>query len=81
VLQAVDNQSGQIARRGNDISQAGINRAAWHGIELGCGRILNERQATMVADRQQAERSIRAHAGKNDADGPFAPVFGQAGQK
>lgn len=80
-MQAVDNQSGQIARRGNDISQPGINRTAWHGIELGGGRVLNKRQATMVADRQKAQGAIRAHAGKNDADGPFTPVFGQAGQE
>lgn len=58
VLQAVDNQFSQIARQGDDIRQAGINRAARHGIELGGGRVLHERQAAMVADCQQAQRSI-----------------------
>jgi hypothetical protein len=35
----------------------------------------------MFSDRLQATGSIRAHAGKNDTDGAFAPVIGKAAKK
>ena len=74
-------QPGHFAGRRDDIGEPGIDRAARHGIELGGFRRLHQRQAAPLADRREAGGAIRTHAGQDDADRLFAPVFGQAGEK
>ena len=74
-------QPGYFAGRRDDIGEPGSDRAARHGIELGGFRRLHQGQAAALADRREAGRSIRTHAGQDDADRLFATVFGQAGKK
>ena len=60
---------------------SGLNRAGWHAVIFGSGRILYQGKPTGAEDGAQAQRAIGAGAGKNDANGTFLSVFRQGPQK
>ena len=72
---------GQFVGRRHHVGEAGVDRAPWHGVELGRGRVLHKHGAGLFLDRAQAERAVRAHAGEDHADALVLPVIGQGAEK
>ena len=59
------------------IDQSRGDGAARHGVELGRVRVLRDGQPAAAPDRPHAQRAVRAGPGKEDADRPLLPIFGQ----
>ena len=70
----LDQFGGKFLGRGDVIGQAAVDRAAGHGVILGRGGVLHHHHAEVFLDGPQAQRSVGAHPGKNDADGLFLLV-------
>ena len=81
VPEIVDDLSGQILRRGDQVGQPGLNGAPGHAVELGRGRLLHQRHSRLFLDGPQPHRAVRAHAGEDDADAALLPVLGQGAQE
>jgi hypothetical protein len=71
----------QVGGRGDKVNQVGINDALRHAVEFGLAGILRQTQPTLFLNRLQAEHAVRAHPGKNHADGAVDPLLRQTAQK
>ena len=71
----------QLLRRGHDIRQPGVNRAARHAVEFGRGRLLHQHHARLFLDGAQTQRAVGAHAGKNHADAVLLLVLRQGAEE
>ncbi len=73
---------GDLSRRQHKISRAELSAgAARHVGILGAFLILRERDAALGLDGRQAQRPVRAGAGKNHPDGLAFPVLRQGAEK
>ncbi len=79
--QIVDNLSGQILRRGDDVGKPGANGALRHAVELRRAGVLHQRHTHLFLDGPQSHCAVRAHAGEDDADAAFLPVVGERAKK
>jgi hypothetical protein len=76
-LKITDDAGRQLFRRGDDIDNAGFDRAVRHAVGLGRCRGLNGGETGFFLDGTQPEHAVRAHAGKNDPNGFFTLRVGQ----
>ena len=72
---------GHPIRRKDVIDQSRGNRAARHRVELGRAGVLRDGQPAAAPDRPHAQRPVRAGPGKEDADRPLLPIFGQRAEE
>ncbi len=73
--------AGQLVGRGDDIGHTGVDRTARHAVELGVRRGLHKTRAGGLPDGAQAQCSVRAHTGEDDADAVLLPVIREGLEK
>ena len=72
---------GHLVGRQDVIHQPGGDGAARHVAVLGGLRVLRDGQPAAAPDRPHAQGPVRAGPGKEDADRPLLPVFGQRAEE
>ena len=81
VVQEGEDAARQLFGRGHHVGEAGVDGAAWHRVESGRGRRLDEYDTGVLLDRAQAQGAIGAHSREDDPHRQLSEIGGQAAQK
>ena len=72
---------GQLVGRGDDVGEPGGDGTLRHAVELGRGRVLDEREPGLLLDRAEAEGAVGAHAREDDPDALLLQVGGEGAEE